>query len=183
MTIIFPKRKTQKRSEKAFSSPCTACYIPKNMACLDCNVSSEKRLRPPAVEKRDGSSHMFMKMNPKEASLGILMSCDRARDDGLSDCCRTSVSATGLHWGGERKNETCQHNKWSCLVQTVMHFAISVGTGDRCDHEEHGGPTGRPARMFKDISGYELYDGAIRSDLWKPAIKTELHFSINRFKQ
>lgn len=107
----------------------------------------------------------------------------RACDGGLSDCCRTSVSATGPHWGGERKNENCQHNKWSSLVQPVMHFVISVETGDRCGHEQRGGRMGRPARMLKDVSGCELYDNAVRSDRWKPAIKTEFQFSINRFKQ
>lgn len=28
------------------------CYISKSMACLDCNISSEKRLITPAVERR-----------------------------------------------------------------------------------------------------------------------------------
>lgn len=42
---------------------------------------------------------------------------------------------------------------------------------------------GLPARMFKNTSGCEFYEGSVWSNLWKTAIKTEFHFSINRFKQ
>lgn len=69
-------------------------------------------------------------------------------------------------------------------MQTVNALChITVGTVDLCGREEDRGETGLPARMFKDISGCELYESSGRSDLWKTAIKTEFHCSINRFKQ
>lgn len=70
------------------------------------------------------------------------------------------------------------------LMQTVNALChITVGTVDLCGHEEERGNTGLPARMFKDVSGCELCESSVRSELWKTAIKTEFHFSINRFKQ
>lgn len=64
-------------------------------------------------------------------------------------------------------------------MQTVNALChITVGTVDLCGHGEDRGKTGLPARMFKDISGCELYESSVGSDLWKRAIKTDFTLAL-----